>query len=642
MGYFVKKDIMGNEGLILPSGPTSERPDTPIKAAVRYNTDTDSVEYYNGTQFVELAKTGTTDVTIDKFTGDGILTDFTMSIAYTNSEHVLVFLDGIYQTPDDNYFVDGTTISFTSVVPNGIPIRVIHRTANTTVSSLNAVDPALTNILDLMFSKTVDTDFHILLNPDLVDADETFTSDTGQLSYFTTGTPGTTSFTGGTLEIDQSPAGTQNNFVTLNSVTLSVPQFWAEVEVTSDGGSTGFENAGVGIFKDTDNYMFLSMDSNISEFRLQIKIAGSQTFHAQQTVSPPLSYKLGIALVGNSVTMYIDTGSGWVYTSSYDVTSKYDFRTNGNLTGWNPAILAGSAGGNIWNFDNFKFGRHGGVGLRDQVLVTNEDGSTYFKDRNTVMFTASVPDATGKSYCGIFELDLSSYTLTQPGLIFVDRGGKLYDDLIGHIIYYHNGDRRLTMSTWGNGFGGSIQVLHKLDTTEDYLASGSHIATSMTQLNLPQSGTTPGVYDQMLYYNDAESKWKIIYTNTEDTSFSGSPFFASLAESTDLTTWSLVQNDISNQGYEGTKVFYYAGKYWHIAAGIGGGGPYEERVYNNELDFYGELQAAVEGDGNTQPHAAMVPYNDKIIMITHDGIKFGTENFTWGNFLIFEANRFNI
>lgn len=42
----------GTEGVTLPKGTTAERPGTPVEGMLRFNTDTNLVEYYNGTQWV--------------------------------------------------------------------------------------------------------------------------------------------------------------------------------------------------------------------------------------------------------------------------------------------------------------------------------------------------------------------------------------------------------------------------------------------------------------------------------------------------------------------------------------------------------------------------------------------------------------
>lgn len=140
MGYFIKKDKHGTEGLVLPSGPTTDRPATPVTASVRYNTDTQSVEYFDGTNFVDIAKTGSTTITRDSFIGDGVTTTFTMSKQPNTNHHVLVFVNGVYQTPPTHYTVSGFDITFTSPVPNNLRAHVIHGLGDTYVAPGDVFD----------------------------------------------------------------------------------------------------------------------------------------------------------------------------------------------------------------------------------------------------------------------------------------------------------------------------------------------------------------------------------------------------------------------------------------------------------------------------------------------------------------------
>ena len=66
---------------------------------------------------------------VDDFVGNGTQTVFTMSIAESVAEQIIVFVGSIYQIPVINYTVDGGyDITFTSPPPIGVPINVIHTT----------------------------------------------------------------------------------------------------------------------------------------------------------------------------------------------------------------------------------------------------------------------------------------------------------------------------------------------------------------------------------------------------------------------------------------------------------------------------------------------------------------------------------
>jgi hypothetical protein len=129
MGYFVKNRQLrsGSSGVVLPSGPTSLRAESPNFGLIRYNTDIGAVEYFNGIQFIVLAESGGTSYTVDSFTGNGVTTVFTMSEVESLASQIIVFVGSIYQDSTTAYTVNGGfDITFTSAPPDGEPISVIH------------------------------------------------------------------------------------------------------------------------------------------------------------------------------------------------------------------------------------------------------------------------------------------------------------------------------------------------------------------------------------------------------------------------------------------------------------------------------------------------------------------------------------
>lgn len=129
MGYFVKNRRLqsGSSGVVLPAGGSELRPDNPAFGMIRYNTDTGSVEYFNGTIFQALGAAGAVSYTVDGFTGDGSTTVFTMSKPESTTTQIIVFVGSIYQDPTTAYTLDGGyDITFTSAPGIGIPISVIH------------------------------------------------------------------------------------------------------------------------------------------------------------------------------------------------------------------------------------------------------------------------------------------------------------------------------------------------------------------------------------------------------------------------------------------------------------------------------------------------------------------------------------
>jgi len=128
MGYYLKNRQLqsGSSGVVLPAGPSSQRPDNPNFGLIRYNTDSGMVEYFNGTEFVTLASGGAIAYTVDNFTGTGTQATFVMSEQVSDPTQIIVFVGSIYQIATTNYTVSGYNITFTSNPPNGMPINVIH------------------------------------------------------------------------------------------------------------------------------------------------------------------------------------------------------------------------------------------------------------------------------------------------------------------------------------------------------------------------------------------------------------------------------------------------------------------------------------------------------------------------------------
>lgn len=129
MGTFLKnrKFQSGSSGMVIPTGSSATRPDAPVFGLMRYNTDTGFIEFFNGSIFQSLTVTGGINYTVDNFTGTGLQDVFTMSIAESNADDLIVFVGSLYQIPGTNYTVDGGyDITFTSPPPDGVPINVIH------------------------------------------------------------------------------------------------------------------------------------------------------------------------------------------------------------------------------------------------------------------------------------------------------------------------------------------------------------------------------------------------------------------------------------------------------------------------------------------------------------------------------------
>jgi hypothetical protein len=129
MGIFLKNRQLqsGSTGVVLPTGSSATRPENALFGMIRYNTDSGLIEFFNGTVWSSLSPGGSISYTVDDFTGNGTQTIFTMSVAESSAQNIIVFVGSIYQDPATSYTVNGGyDITFTSAPPNTVPINIIH------------------------------------------------------------------------------------------------------------------------------------------------------------------------------------------------------------------------------------------------------------------------------------------------------------------------------------------------------------------------------------------------------------------------------------------------------------------------------------------------------------------------------------
>ena len=118
----------------IPTGDTAARSASPSAGDLRFNTDANKLEVFDGSAFLTVAAEGTTSITQDSFTGDGTTTAFTMSTSVQSdqTQRIIVAVGNVFQNPASAYTLSGTTITFTSPPANAETITVIHGLDSTT------------------------------------------------------------------------------------------------------------------------------------------------------------------------------------------------------------------------------------------------------------------------------------------------------------------------------------------------------------------------------------------------------------------------------------------------------------------------------------------------------------------------------
>lgn len=123
-----------DKAIEIPAGTTAERPTESKAGDLRFNTSTNKMEYFDGSDFAQFSKEGNVAITQDSFTGDGSTTSFTMSQSVTSNQaqRVIVAVGNVYQNPANAYALSGTSITFTSPPGAAETITVLHGIDSTT------------------------------------------------------------------------------------------------------------------------------------------------------------------------------------------------------------------------------------------------------------------------------------------------------------------------------------------------------------------------------------------------------------------------------------------------------------------------------------------------------------------------------
>ena len=146
--------INSNDSMILPVGSNSNRPGnsggTDTVGMIRYSSTSQSIEYYNGANWINTSTTFTV-ITEQQFIGTGSQTDFTLSRAATTAS-VIVSINGVLQIGGAGYAYTvtggGTTLSFSEapLSTDVVDVRILITTTSVNeLSSDNGYNKVDTN-----------------------------------------------------------------------------------------------------------------------------------------------------------------------------------------------------------------------------------------------------------------------------------------------------------------------------------------------------------------------------------------------------------------------------------------------------------------------------------------------------------------
>ena len=130
----------GTGAFKLPVGTTGQRP-TAVTGQLRFNSTDGKLEVYNGSAWANVSA-GTSNKTLDTFTGDGSTTAFTLTDTPANEDALIVFIDGAYQEKGD-YSLSGRVLTLDVAPLSGEKIAV-HTTTGAVHDGTSAVNQQFT------------------------------------------------------------------------------------------------------------------------------------------------------------------------------------------------------------------------------------------------------------------------------------------------------------------------------------------------------------------------------------------------------------------------------------------------------------------------------------------------------------------
>ena len=141
----------GQSAIKLPVGGVSVRPLIPQAGEIRYNSDANTIEYYNGTSWIDFTNT----ISSQNFYGDGSTATYTLTQT-TTSIGILVSINGTVQQPDIAYSVSGNQITFVEIpqTTDRIDIRFL---ASSTVNAQDVSVMTPANISVGTGTQTIDS-----------------------------------------------------------------------------------------------------------------------------------------------------------------------------------------------------------------------------------------------------------------------------------------------------------------------------------------------------------------------------------------------------------------------------------------------------------------------------------------------------
>jgi hypothetical protein len=415
-----------------------------------------------------------------------------------------------------------------------------------------------------------------------------------------------------------------------------------------------------GLIKDASNYVVAWYNNATNRVGIDAVVRGTVNRLVERDAPPDISARFAFVLNSKEVTALYDTGqqagptgSTWKPAVNFpnppEVTgdpaitpglSQYvDLRDPAVLAQYKYGFGVRGDGGTI-ALDGVEAGYWGRAGVRDPHVVTWADGTPYIKDNKLYLtLTNAGLDFFATAHWGVYTLDLSNYAspnaLEEVGKIFFKRGGKVFGDHAGHIVYDNAaGNFLIGVSTWGDFTYQGVQVNYTRVTGD--VLHGVHVLEA-AKLPLPPPLRNPNIEPSYPstwdpHFTRIGQRWYVAYVESPSqggANWDHHPALARGSARAGLNDLTLVGRDAPLNQTEGM-VMQKVGGTWYVLCvsgdGENGAGPEgrkKYRIYDLNMVHLGYLNADFTSN---IPHPMITPLpvngSTKWIMVTFDGTDF--------------------
>ena len=129
--------INSTTALLMPVGNNLTRPASPSTGMTRFNTISQGLEVWDGSNWIAVGSNGngSTVIVSDKFTGTGSQTNFTLTQNSTTAG-TMVSINGVMQIPDVGYSITGNVLSLSEAALTTDIVEARTITSTSTVTSI--------------------------------------------------------------------------------------------------------------------------------------------------------------------------------------------------------------------------------------------------------------------------------------------------------------------------------------------------------------------------------------------------------------------------------------------------------------------------------------------------------------------------